>query len=112
MVYTPNTASLGHQLFKKSWRGLEPPRHLYLFCPKSMRAGLSRAGFSHFDVRTVNSCYIWRYSVGLWAWRTDVGAQLPFGLKVVSQLLAIFEQALLVLRPDVGECLAVRATKP
>ncbi len=112
MVFTPNTASLGHLLFRSAWRGLEPPRHLYLFCPDSIGAGLSRAGFSHFDVRTVNSRYIWRYSVRLWAHRSEPGQPVPLGLKVVSQLLTTMEQAMLVVRPDVGECLAVRAVKP
>lgn len=51
-------------------------------------------------------------SVGLWAQRTDVGMQLCIGLKGVSKLLAIFQQSLLVLRPDVGECLGVRGLKP
>lgn len=112
MLFTPNSASLGHLLFKKSWRGLEPPRHLHLFCPNSMRAGLSRAGFSHFDVRTVNSRYLWRYSVRLWAHRAEPGHRMPLRLKVAPQLLATVEQAMLVIRPDVGECLAVRAVKP
>lgn len=111
MLFTPNTASFGHQIFRETWRGLEPPRHLHLFSPSSMRTGLSRAGFSHFDVRTANSSYMWQYSVGLRTCRADAGQHLPTGLKVASQLLTMLEQAMLVIWPDVGECLAVRALK-
>ena len=112
MVVTPNSASLGHQLFKEAWRGLEPPRHLHLFCPSSMRAGLERAGFSQFEVRTVNSDYLLMHSLGLWARLAEPGRQLPMGLKVVSHLLTILEQAMLVARPELGECLVVQAPKP
>jgi SAM-dependent methyltransferase len=37
VVLTPNTASLGHLMYGRSWRGLEPPRHLHLFNVKSLR---------------------------------------------------------------------------
>ena len=112
MLFTPNTASFGHRLFKEFWRGLEPPRHLHLFCPGSIRAILLVAGFSNFDVRTTNSGYLWQYSLGLWARRADAGQHLPRGLKIAAQFLTLLEQLMLVLRPDVGECLAVRVLKP
>lgn len=111
IVFTPNSASLGHQLFKESWRGLEPPRHLHLFCPNSMGAGLSRAGFTHFEVRTMNSAYVWQHSLDLWAGHADARQHRRFRLKVWALLLTLIEQAMLVLRPDAGECLAVVATK-
>lgn len=40
---TPNVASTGHRLFGRSWRGLEPPRHLVLFTPSSLRQILAAA---------------------------------------------------------------------
>lgn len=42
---TPNLDSLGHQLYGRHWRGLEPPRHLVLANADSLRMSLSRAGF-------------------------------------------------------------------
>ncbi|HWH80913.1 MAG TPA: class I SAM-dependent methyltransferase, partial [Burkholderiaceae bacterium] len=47
---TPNAASLGHQHFGPRWRGLEQPRHLYLYDPRSMLALLERAGISNAQV--------------------------------------------------------------
>ena len=42
---TPNLASLGHQRFRENWRDLDPPRHLILFTPDSLRLALEQAGF-------------------------------------------------------------------
>lgn len=111
MVFTPNSDGLGHLIFKAAWRGLEPPRHLYLFSPTSMRAVLARAGFGDFDVRTVNSAYMWRHSLGLRVRHADARRPLPFYIRTVSLALALVAQAILIMRPDAGECLAVRAVK-
>jgi 2-polyprenyl-3-methyl-5-hydroxy-6-metoxy-1,4-benzoquinol methylase len=37
VIVTPNERSLGHKVFKQDWRGLEPPRHLHVFSPLSLR---------------------------------------------------------------------------
>ncbi len=52
ILRTPNPAGYSHSAFGTEWRGLEPPRHLFLFGPASMTSLLRRAGFRHFDVRT------------------------------------------------------------
>ncbi len=44
VVVTPNIRSLGARLFGEAWRGWEPPRHLFLFSPKSLRVCAQRAG--------------------------------------------------------------------
>ena len=46
---TPNIASTGHEIFGEYWRGLEPPRHLLLFNPKSLRRILCDAGFNEIE---------------------------------------------------------------
>jgi SAM-dependent methyltransferase len=43
---TPNLDSLGHARFGRNWRGLEPPRHLTLFCVDSIKLALAQAGFT------------------------------------------------------------------
>ena len=48
---TPNLNSLGAAMFGRNWRGLEPPRHLVLFNPKSLRKGLEYAGFRQVKQR-------------------------------------------------------------
>jgi len=43
---TPNVDSFGHFDYKKNWRGLEPPRHLFLFNSNSLILALATAGFT------------------------------------------------------------------
>jgi SAM-dependent methyltransferase len=45
VIATPNSASLGHHRFKASWVSLDPPRHLMIFDPSTMRRLLEQAGF-------------------------------------------------------------------
>ena len=52
---TPNIDSLGHKQYGRDWRGLEPPRHLVLFNPASLRLGLERAGFKKTACKTGSS---------------------------------------------------------
>jgi SAM-dependent methyltransferase len=44
-VATPNLASPGHRRYGRDWRGLEPPRHLVVFTPRSLRFAFESAGF-------------------------------------------------------------------
>jgi 2-polyprenyl-3-methyl-5-hydroxy-6-metoxy-1,4-benzoquinol methylase len=52
VIVTPNASSLGHRLFRRSWRGLEPPRHLLIHTPSSLATVCRTAGFSDLSVHT------------------------------------------------------------
>jgi len=43
-AFVPNGESLGHRLFKDSWRGLEPPRHLFLFTLPALGKAVAKIG--------------------------------------------------------------------
>ena len=43
---TPNIDALGHDLMGRHWRGLEPPRHLYLYNVATLRRFARAAGFA------------------------------------------------------------------
>ena len=43
---TPNADSLGHRIFRRAWRGLEPPRHIVVYTPDGLRVACARAGLS------------------------------------------------------------------
>ncbi len=45
MLRTPNVESWEARLFRDNWYGLDPPRHLFLTSPGTIRAMLERAGF-------------------------------------------------------------------
>jgi 2-polyprenyl-3-methyl-5-hydroxy-6-metoxy-1,4-benzoquinol methylase len=112
VLATPNNRSWGHMVFRKDWRGLEPPRHLHLFCPKSIEETFKRAGFRSLSIRTLDSAYIWRQSVALRFGATGVANR--FGSMVSKLVAAIFnfvERIGLMLGSSGGECLLVIATK-
>lgn len=46
---TPNLASVGADRFGPDWHALDPPRHLVLFNPSSLREALRAAGFQSFQ---------------------------------------------------------------
>jgi 2-polyprenyl-3-methyl-5-hydroxy-6-metoxy-1,4-benzoquinol methylase len=46
IMITPNIQSLGHAVFGADWRGLEPPRHLYLYTASALKRMATAAGFS------------------------------------------------------------------
>lgn len=50
VLTTPNAVALGHTIFGQHWRGLEPPRHLYLFGPASIVQLAKVAGFHSVKV--------------------------------------------------------------
>jgi 2-polyprenyl-3-methyl-5-hydroxy-6-metoxy-1,4-benzoquinol methylase len=52
VLYTPNAESLGHRWFGQAWRGLEPPRHLFVFSPRALRNILEAAPFHSFRMKT------------------------------------------------------------
>ena len=45
VMITPNVDALGHEVFGRHWRGLEPPRHLQIFNARTLRAFAGAAGF-------------------------------------------------------------------
>ncbi len=110
---TPNAASWGHSYFKENWRGLEPPRHLQVFTPASLRKILGQAGFTEVNVRTDNSVYVWDQSYRLWwkAHRPGRDYDSALRAKLFPRLMTWLEQGLLSLRPDSGECLGALAKK-
>jgi 2-polyprenyl-3-methyl-5-hydroxy-6-metoxy-1,4-benzoquinol methylase len=61
VVVTPNADSLGRSRFGKAWRGWEPPRHLFLFAPDTLRACSERAG-----LRIDRLCTTARLAPGIW----------------------------------------------
>lgn len=45
MLRTPNVASWEARVFRGNWYGLDPPRHLFVCSPDTLRAMLARSGF-------------------------------------------------------------------
>lgn len=50
LVFTPNTASLSHRVFRETWSGLHAPRHVRLHSPNTMRATARALGFGEIEI--------------------------------------------------------------
>jgi len=62
VVVTPNAQSLAQRLFRADWRGWEPPRHLFVFSPATLRTCAERAGLQVRQLRTTarGAFFMWR----------------------------------------------------
>jgi SAM-dependent methyltransferase len=64
-IKTCSSESLAHMFFKESYRGLEIPRHFFVFSPKSLRRLASSIGFSIIKSYTMFNGYIWSASAAI-----------------------------------------------
>ena len=67
IVVTPNVSSRAHQQFGSSWRDLDPPRHIRLFSPGTLRNCAERSGFLHIKTWTsaANASLSWAGSLDI-----------------------------------------------
>jgi len=56
----PNIDSWESRVFRSYWYGLELPRHLFHFSPKSLRRLMTNVGFREVSLKTSSTCYIER----------------------------------------------------
>lgn len=61
---TPNVASLGHQIYRDYWQGLEPPRHLFLYDARTLLALAVSCGIQPTSIFSTaqGASYIFRSS--------------------------------------------------
>jgi SAM-dependent methyltransferase len=114
VALTPNAAACGHRKFRSNWLALDPPRHLHLFSPASLRLALSSVPFSAAKVfTTINGAdYIHLASRDLErAGRHVIGAPLDPAERRRGRRFQLREWFLLLLQPDAGEELVVIAAK-
>jgi len=57
-VFLPNIDSIERRVFRSYWFGLELPRHLYHFSPKSLRSLAERAGLQTTSISTTRDTVI------------------------------------------------------
>lgn len=112
VVITPNSVALGASVFGRRWRGLEPPRHLFLYNVPTLRRRLTDAGFTDVQVFTRGA------RTEMIAFDT-VEAMLPrahrlvrYGAaKSVGMVLQVLASILMVDRRGRGEELVAIATR-
>ena len=116
VVVTPNGESWGHRIFKQCWRGLEPPRHLYIFNVRSLRYLAERVGFSKFKisttVRDANGIFIASRSIQRTGKHVMGSPQpQPWVVSICAKGVQLVEWAILKMKPNVSEEIALVAEK-
>lgn len=108
VAITPNVVSINHRRFRESWLHLDPPRHLHLFSPRTLRIVAQTAGYRHVHVKTsaVNAEGLIRSSLEIErAGRSSItnpgAASLGVGIQMV--LLQVDAMIRHKLDPDSGE---------
>jgi 2-polyprenyl-3-methyl-5-hydroxy-6-metoxy-1,4-benzoquinol methylase len=108
VIITPNMESWAHRLFRESWLGLDPPRHLYLFSLPLLRQVAQMAGFTSAEmwtnVREAEQNFLasrsirchGKYNFG------NPGPQ-PWARKLWARSLYLTEWLILPARPHWGE---------
>src|SRR5438445_5746630 len=115
VLVTPNIQSLGRRWFGATWLHWDPPRHLFLFTPETLRSLAEAAGFQVVELRTSGraASSAWNASAAI----RRRGALTPGSLQAVAErrsvrglLFAIVEN-LLLNTLSCGEEIVLVATK-
>jgi SAM-dependent methyltransferase len=113
IILTPNTASLGHRIFRRAWRGLEPPRHIQCFHPRGLRSCVESTGMLVEQLTTESRMMqsIWYASLRIR--RVERGGRSNSAFDYITSFVMEFvESAALHVFRDVGEEILLVATMP
>jgi len=114
VLVTPNNESLGHRLFKEAWRGLEAPRHLYLFTLKALRELVRRGGFQvkhvKITVRNARGIYLASRSIKKVAQAGKGKVSIP-DPNIKAEIWQFVEWIMCKLNSNLGEELVLFARK-
>jgi 2-polyprenyl-3-methyl-5-hydroxy-6-metoxy-1,4-benzoquinol methylase len=115
IVVTPNIGSLGHSLFRSSWRDLDPPRHLHIFSLKSFRHLAEDAGFKKFKLwTTFQFAHIIFIASRNIKTRGFIGSEMgsePRSIRLWGRKMQLLEWAALKKSPELGEEIIFEGTK-
>lgn len=113
VVATPNARSLSHRVFRGDWRGLEPPRHLHVFTPESLRRALQHAGFRRMTLHPQIVFSVVYESLRLrWGQTDPFPPTQPFrSAQMRAKVFNLWELARVCTRPELADCMAVVAEK-
>jgi 2-polyprenyl-3-methyl-5-hydroxy-6-metoxy-1,4-benzoquinol methylase len=110
VLVTPNLNSIGHRMFCRNWRDLDPPRHFYLFNSRTLSECVIRSGFGILSRRTSGR---WAYEIGkfsraLSSNHVSIAAPRMYD-KVAGLGFQLAESALKAFQPGSGEELVLLA---
>jgi 2-polyprenyl-3-methyl-5-hydroxy-6-metoxy-1,4-benzoquinol methylase len=114
ILITPNAGSLGHAFFRDAWRGLETPRHLFLYTTKSLISAAQKAGFTKIECWTCAA-----YAESLARESLKIRDNKKYGpgdypmtkYKLLAVLFQLYAKLYFMFNPSSGEECVLRAVK-
>jgi len=105
VIVTPNIKSLGHRKFGISWRGLEAPRHLFIFSLTTLRVCCEMAGLHVQSIRTSarSAGLIWQESEMIKRKKESPGLDRGLPSRLRGLLFNLREDGLCRASEEVGE---------
>ncbi len=115
IAVTPNGMSLGHTWFGKNWRGLEVPRHIQIFSRLSLKKCAEESGFKNIRVfssaaRAEYPFYFESLKIKNYPKQYDEW-NMTFSQRVRCLTFSVIENLLIILQPQIGEELVLKAIK-
>lgn len=114
VIVTPNSASLGHRIYRENWKYLEPPRHLHLFNRNTLWRVAERAGFTRLEsftsVRDAYGMFMGSRSIKQ-SESYDIAGRQPPGVRLWARAMEFVEWLELKIKPEIGEELVLLAEK-
>jgi 2-polyprenyl-3-methyl-5-hydroxy-6-metoxy-1,4-benzoquinol methylase len=107
VMITPNSRALGHVLYRQDWRGLEVPRHLFIYNYGTIRALAKKTGFLNAVAFSSSGGASGREILKASA---EIAARAKRPTKATPRL-TIIETALGIAGIPVGEWIVLIATK-
>lgn len=114
VIVTPNSDSWSRKMFHEDWRGLEPPRHLHIFKPNSLRALVEKSGFKNYSTSTITrDAHVFMLS----SWnikhhkRNELWLTQTKGLKFLIRCFQMIVWLISIFVPNIGDEIVVIAEK-
>jgi predicted SAM-dependent methyltransferase len=107
---TPNVNAVGHRLFGRHWRGLEPPRHLTVFSARALQGLLETAGFTQVKFVATQPLARRMFAESM-AIRASAARPYPVFARVAVRAVGPLADGVAGLMPQLGEELVVTATR-
>jgi len=114
VIVTPNINSWGHQIYKKNWLGVDPPRHLHIFTSSSLRNITERVGFQKLKIsttiRNANELFLASRSIQR-VGKYVTGSPQQRTVRIWARRMQLAEWLLLKVKIDIGEEIALIGEK-
>ncbi len=113
-VATPNANSLSHTVFGKDWRGLELPRHLFVFTPNALSSLLLKAGFDRPEIEPQIAESVLHDSIMLRKSRNACLRDVPANrvARFMAKTLTLAETFLCAFKRGASDCMIAITSKP